>query len=193
MFKRLSSLTVLLQFLPLSFFSSYGFWQEQTSNVRWLEAFQIAALLAILQLSYFFYRKIPLSRLILSANIYLILGGAAVVLQQWWYLTLYGELQETAIFIIMLFVALFTMGFSHRGFIGVNHQNTALIRKYSFLLLVAVLLALCISIFFQGKIVISTVLPLISLAIAQRYLAFKMMKAEFSDNDKSHQNVAVIS
>jgi|GEM_PF-1083448 len=193
MFKRLSSLTVLLQFLPLSLFSSYGFGLSQTSNSRWLEAFQIAALLAVFQLCYFHYKKIPLSRLILSANTYLILGGIAAAFQQWWFLELYGQLQETAIFIIMLLIALVTMQFSTQGFIGIEHADQRLINKASLILLLAVVTALMLSINFQGKILLSTVIPLISLAIIQRYLAYKLARTNLTQNDNSHQKITLTS
>src|SRR5690606_40738757 len=36
----------------------------------------------------------PVSRLVLSANLYLLLGGLAFFLNQWWFLQLYDALRE---------------------------------------------------------------------------------------------------
>ena len=80
----LKKIAPLFQFLPLSIFSTIGFWQPQTSNETWLLAFQVAALVGICQFLLITKLKIVMSRLILSANIYLILGGLASFFQQWW-------------------------------------------------------------------------------------------------------------
>ena len=69
----LKKLAPLFQFLPLSIFSMIGFWHPETSNQTWLLAFQIAALVGVAQLLLIIKLKIIMSRLILSANIYLIL------------------------------------------------------------------------------------------------------------------------
>ena len=174
MFKRLSSLLIklriLVQFLPLSFFSSYGFWLENTSNDRWLEAFQLAAVLAVFQLSYFYLNKIIMSRLVLSANTYLILGGSAAFFQQWWFLQLYAELQETAIFIIMLMLALLSTRFSKQGFIGIAHSDKTLVQRVSILLLFCVMVALIISITFPRTYSLFNGIPKINLRTKVRAL-----------------------
>jgi hypothetical protein len=173
MFKKLAP---LFQFLPLSLFSTIGFWQPQTSNQNWLLAFQVAALVGIVQLLLLVKRKIVLSRLILSANLYLILGGLAAFFQQWWYLELYNSLQESAIFIMMLLVAIITMFSSTNGFVGIDKalitdakERFKINRKSAYLFL-GVLVSLVVSMFFKGNITLSTVTPIIFLAIFQRYL-----------------------
>jgi hypothetical protein len=172
----LKKLAPLIQFLPLSLFSTIGFWQPQTSNQNWLLAFQVAALVGIVQLLLLVKQKTVISRLILSANIYLILGGLAVFLQQWWYLELYNTLQESAIFIIMVLVAIITMLSSNNGFVGIDKtliKDTTErfnINKKSAYLFVAVLASLTISVTYKGNITVSVVAPIIVLALLQRYL-----------------------
>jgi hypothetical protein len=172
----LKKIAPLFQFLPLSIFSTIGFWQPQTSNETWLLAFQVAALVGICQFLLITKLKIVMSRLILSANIYLILGGLASFFQQWWYLEFYNSLQESAIFIVMIFVGITTMLFSNNGFVGINKtlikeaKNRININKKSAYLFIAVLIALVVSVMFKGEIAISVVTPIVALAIFQRYL-----------------------
>jgi len=117
-----------------------------------------------------------MSRLILSANLYLILGGLAAFFQQWWYLELYNTLQESAIFIMMLFVAVITMLGTNNGFVGIDKalitdaKERVKINKKSAYLFIGVLVSLVVSVFFKGNITISVVAPIVVLAIFQRYL-----------------------
>ncbi|NQZ20980.1 MAG: hypothetical protein HRT53_02895 [Colwellia sp.] len=172
----LKKLAPLFQFLPLSLFSTIGFWQQQTSNQGWLLAFQIAALVAVVQLLLIVKHKIVLSRLILSANLYLIFGGLAAFFQQWWYLELYNSLQESAIFIMMLLVGIITTLSSNNGFVGIDKaliKDTAerfTINKKSAYLFIGVLVSLAISVVYKGNITFSVVVPIVFLAILQRYL-----------------------
>jgi hypothetical protein len=172
----LNKLSALLQFLPLSLFSMIGFWQAQTSNESWLLAFQVAALVGICQLVLISKLKIMMSRLILSANIYLILGGLAAFFQQWWYLAFYSMLQESAIFIVMIVVGITTMLFSNNGFVGINKtriketKHRININKKSAYLFIAVLISLVVSWVFKGDIALSVVAPIVVLALFQRYL-----------------------
>jgi len=166
----------LFQFLPLSLFSTIGFWPAQTSNETWLLAFQVAALVGICQWLLIIKLKVIMSRLILSANIYLILGGLASFFQQWWYLEFYKILQESAIFIVMICVGIITMLFSNNGFIGINKalidetKERLEIDKKSVYLFIAVLMSLVVSVVFKGDIAFSVVTPIIVLALFQRYL-----------------------
>ena len=40
----------LIQFLPLSLFATYAFWQGPPDELRWQYAFQFAAVAAVIQL-----------------------------------------------------------------------------------------------------------------------------------------------
>jgi hypothetical protein len=172
----LHKIAPLFQFLPLSLFSMIGFWQPETSNQTWLLAFQVAALVGVFQLLLIFKLKIIMSRLILSANIYLILGGLASLFQQWWYLEFYNNLQETAIFIVMILVGIITMTWSKNSFVGIDKTfikevgERISINKKSFYLFVAVLISLVFSLIFKGNITLSAVTPIIFLALFQRFL-----------------------
>lgn len=158
----------LIQFLPLSTFATFAFWHGTPSNERWLEAFQLGALLGVFQLAILLPQKKPLNRLVLAGNLYLIFGGLAAYFQQWWYLKLYDSLRESAIFIFMISVGVLSTLVSPSGFVAVKGSA----RKFSIYLLVATIAMLPFAIIFEGERTYAAVLPIIFLAILQRFLAY---------------------
>lgn len=162
----------LLQFFPLSLFASYAIWEGIPSNDRWVEAFQIAAVAGIIQLIIVLPQRLPTNRLVLAGNIYLILGGLAALTHQWWYLKLYGQLRESAIFIAMLVVGVVATFATKAGFIGVVDAHPAKARRYSILLLSATAVCLIPALAFEGNRLWSAVVPIIALALFQRYLSY---------------------
>lgn len=158
----------LIQFFPLSTFATFAFWNGAPSNDRWLEAFQLGALLGLIQLVILLPQKTPLNRLVLAGNIYLVLGGLAAFFQQWWYLKLYDSLRESAIILFMVIVGILTTLVSSSGFIAVKGSA----RKFSIYLLVATSAMLPFAIIFEGNRTYAAILPIIFLAILQRYLSY---------------------
>ncbi len=157
----------LIQFFPLSAFATYAFLYGAPSNDRWIAAFELGALLAGLQLLVLVPQKTPLNRLVLAGNLYLILGGLAAFLNQWWYLELYNYLRESAILMLMALVGLLSTFLSPSGFIGVIGSE----RKFSMYLLIASIAMIPIAILFEGDRTYAAVLPIIFLAVLQRWLA----------------------
>jgi hypothetical protein len=85
-------LFALVQFFPLSLFAAYAFWHGQPTNERWVNAFTLGAVAAAVQLLIVARQPRPLNRLMLGANLYLLVGGAAAIARQWWLLNFYGRL-----------------------------------------------------------------------------------------------------
>ena len=168
----------LIQFLPLSLFSTYGFWQNQASNERWIEAFQLAALLGILQLVIMLFQRNPVNRLILATNLYLIFGGVAAFFQQWWYLEIYQSLQESAIFIFMIAVGVITTLASPSGYIATRNLPKNAHIWASWTLLFASIFAFLNANALQGQIMYSVVIPIISLSVLQRFLSFRLINVQ---------------
>lgn len=137
------------------------------TNDRWLQAFQFGAVLGLLQLLILLPQARPLNRLVLAGNIYLILGGIAVFLQQWWVLALYGVLKEAGIILLMLVVGVSSL-FTRSGFVAMGDSS----KKYSLSLLLATLLMLPVAIFFAGNRFLAAVLPIVFLAGFNRYLIY---------------------
>ena len=104
----------------------------------------------------------------MAGNVYLILGGLAAFFQQWWYLQLYDSLRESAIILLMIIIGFITTFASPSGFIAVNGSE----RKLSIYLLMATIFTLPLALYFEGNRLYSIVLPIIFLAIFQRYLMF---------------------
>jgi len=156
----------LIQFFPLSTFATFAFWHGAPSNDRWLEAFQLGALLGVIQLIILLPLKKPLNRLVLAGNIYLIFGGTAALFQQWWYLDLYNTLRESAIILLMAVIGLVTTFTSSAGFIAVKGSE----RIFSIYLLIATVLMVPFALYFEGNRIYAAVLPIIFLAVVQRYL-----------------------
>ena len=162
----------LIQFFPLSTFAWFAFWNGFPTVERWLLAFQLGAVLGMIQLSVLLPQKNPLNRLVLAGNIYLILGGLAVYLKQWWYLQIYASLRESGIILLMALVGLASTFMTRTGFIAVDGGE----RKYSFWLLFATLSMLPFAIYFEGNRIYAAVLPIIFLAFVQRYISFLAKK-----------------
>jgi hypothetical protein len=163
-----------IQFLPLSLFASYAFWYGAPSNERWVEAFTIGALAAAIQLLIVLSRGRPANRLVLGANLYLLVGGIAATARQWWLLGVYGRLTETGIFLSILTVGVLATLLTPAGFVGVRGANVQAVRWYSAWLLMATLVATAASVAFRGNRTWSAVVPLIGLALLQRVFARRL-------------------
>jgi hypothetical protein len=169
----------LIQFLPLSSFASFAFWNGVPSNERWIQAFEFGALAGVIQLIIISFQPNPVNRLILGANLYLIVGGIAAFLQQWWLFKLYGSLQESAIFIFIFAVGLISTFATAAGFLSVHSQARAKVKNYSYCLLAATLIALGCSLLFQGDRAWSAAVPIIVLALLQRFFSHKLKQPSY--------------
>lgn len=169
----------LIQFLPLSSFASFAFWNGVPTNERWIQAFEFGALAGIVQLIIIYFQPNPVNRLILGANLYLIVGGVAAFLNQWWLFKLYGSLQESAIFIFILGVGLITTFATAAGFLSVQTSAASKVKNYSYYLLIATLVALLCSLLFQGDRTWSVIVPIIVLALLQRFFSYKLRQATY--------------
>ncbi|MDZ4348683.1 MAG: hypothetical protein U1A22_04020 [Xanthomonadaceae bacterium] len=167
----------LVQFFPLSFFATYAFWHGAPTNDRWVESFQLAALAGLIQLAIVFPQSRPANRLVLAGNLYLIFGGLATITHQWWLLHVYDLLRESAIFIFMTVVGIVATFATSAGFIGMSSAPLGRVRTASYWLLGATVLALPISFAFSGNRAYAAVLPIIVLAVLQRYLVFRVQRS----------------
>lgn len=167
----------LVQFAPLSLFAAYAFWNGAADDQRWEVAFKLASVAAIIQLAIILPQRRPANRLVLAANVYLLLGGIAFITRQWWYLALYDALRESAIFIIMLAVGAITTLASRAGYIGVTDVPRRFVVRASVILWLATLAALALSIQFRGDRYLAAVWPIVGLAVLQRILVHRSSRA----------------
>jgi predicted MFS family arabinose efflux permease len=166
----------LIQFMPLSLFATYAFWHGAPDEQRWQHAFQLASVAALVQLAIVLPQRRPASRLVLAANLYLLLGGLAFFAHQWWFLQLYDALRESAIFIIMLAVGIATTIGSRAGFVAACTVPRAPVVRASLWLLAATALALAVSISYRGDRYLAAVYPIIALAVLHRVLLHRLAR-----------------
>lgn len=176
-------LFALVQFLPLSLFATYAFWNGAPDELRWQQAFEIASLAAIAQLAIVLPQPRPVNRLVLAANLYLMLGGLAFLTRQWWYLQIYDALQESAIFVAMLCVGIGATLFTRSGYAALMHTPRHAVIRASLWLLLATVVALGASAIFRGDRNLAAVLPIICLAVLQRVLVARASRQGVAASD----------
>lgn len=182
-------LEYLLGFFALAVFAAYAFAQGAPTPERFVSAFKLASSLAALELAVLLWRKAaanqltkPINRLIIGANVWLIVGGAAAVLQQWWLLQLYQRFGEASLFAAMLAVGLVT-AWLPGGFVGAI-GSAQRVRLASGALFGAVALALGVAVAYKGDVRLAAVLPVIALSWLNRALQLYASKnyTNYSNN-----------
>lgn len=172
----------LVQFFPLSLFATYAFQRGAPTNERWVTAFELAALAAVIQLLILLPQRRPMNRLILGANVYLLIGGAAALTRQWWVLDVYGVLRESAIFLAMLGVGVVATFATPAGFVAVAGAPPEDVRRASLWLLGVTLAAFVAAVVFRGHRAWAAVVPVITLAVLQRVLASRVRSKAPTDD-----------
>lgn len=159
----------LLGFLALAFFAFLAFGGGPSTDERLVFAFKASAPVAVVELAALLWRPAPANRLILGANLWLISGGLAAFLEQWWWLKGYQQLAEAGLFMSMAMVGLATTTLSPAGFVAVAGPRRPVVFA-SLALLAAVCLALFVAIHFRGNVKFAAVVPVIALSWLNRLL-----------------------
>lgn len=159
----------LLGFLALAFFAFLAFGGGPATDERLVFAFKASAPVAVVEIAALLWRRIPANRLILGANLWLVAGGTAAFLEQWWWLKGYQQLDEASLFISMVVVGLATTSFSPAGFVGVAGPRRPVVLA-ALALLAAVGIALFAAVHFRDDVKFSAVVPVIALSWLNRLL-----------------------
>lgn len=165
----LATIEYLLGFLALAIFAYLAFASGPASDERFVYAFKIASIVAVVELAVLLARASAANRLIIGANIWLAVGGAAAFLELWWVLRVYQRFGEASLFASMLAVGLVSMAVSPAGFIGKTGKRSVVLQR-SALLLLAVGAALAIAVVYRGNVKYAAVLPVIALSWLNRLL-----------------------
>ena len=168
--RRCSGLWQHTQFVPLTFFVLYATWQGQDSFARWLQAFEYSAGLALLQLWLCRHLR-PVNKLMLAANLYLLLGAAASVLQLsvlQWLLDLW---RAQALFVGIVLVNLLCLCGHPAGCLSAYPQHRSSGKRASLLLFLASLLAMLPAMLTQWSLLYSAFLPLLLLSLLEKWLS----------------------
>jgi hypothetical protein len=166
----------LLGFLALVLFAYLAFGSGLPSDDRFIHAFKVSAPVAVAELLVLFWRAPPMNRLILGANLWLVGGGMAAYLQQWWWLSMYQQLGEAGLFVAMAVVGLATTAVSPSGFVAAAGPRRAVVMA-SVGLLAAVLVAIAAAIHFRGDVRLAAVVPVIALSWINRLLRRVLTRA----------------
>lgn len=165
--------THLLQFFPLSCFLLVAF-RHGTPNLEdWLIAFMVGGAIAVLQvaLTLVFARGRPLNRMLLGVNAYLTVGGFSALTNQLWILQSLNDLRESGLFLCILAVGVITTFGSRAGFVGqADSADRTKTKRDSLVLLALTIVATIPSFLFRGHLLVSAVVPLTLLTIANRWL-----------------------
>jgi hypothetical protein len=159
----------LLGFLALALFAYLAFGRGQASDEQFVSAFKISGAVALVELVVLLARAVPANRLIIGANLWLIAGGIAAFIEQWWFLRIYQHFGEASLFFAMLCVGIVATVASPAGFIGKQGQKDKVLRA-SVMLAAAVAVALLAAIYFRGNVKFAAVLPIIALSWLGRML-----------------------
>lgn len=170
-----SALLQHTQFVPLTFFVLYASWQGQDSFARWLQAFEYSALLALLQL--WLCRQLrPVNKLMLAANLYLLLGAAASVLQLselQWLLDLW---RAQALFVGIALLNLLCLFTHPAGCLSAYPQHPRDGQTASLLLWLTSLLAMLPAMLTQWSLLYSAFLPLLLLSLLEKWLSRRVSR-----------------
>lgn len=177
----------LVQFVPLSLFATVAYWNGAPDEQRWRMAFTLASVAALIQLLIILPQPRPANRLVLAANLYLLLGGLAFLTKQWWYLQLYDGLRESAIFIFMLAVGVAATLATRARFLGVADAPRAYAIGASVALLLATAIALLVSVYFRGDRTLAAVWPIVALAVLQRMLAHRATQLQVLHSERHRE------
>ena len=169
----LAVLEYLIGFLALAFFAYLAFGRGSVTDETFVFAFKASSLLAVVELAFLLARSAPANRLILGANLWLIAGGVAAFLEQWWWLRVYQQFGEASLFLAMLLVGVFSTLFSPSGFIAKRGPSVS-VRRSSLVLLASVGCALAVAIYFRGNVKYAAVIPVIALSWLNRLLRHRL-------------------
>lgn len=169
----LAILEYLIGFIALAFFAYLAFGRGQTTDDSFVFAFKASSLVALGELAFMLARTAPANRLILGANLWLIAGGAAAVAEQWWWLRFYQQFGEASLLFTILLVGVLSTLFTPSGFIGKLGPRSS-VQRSSLLLLVAVVCALAVAVYFQGNVKYAAVIPIIALSWLNRLLRHRL-------------------
>lgn len=165
----MKALLLPFQFLPITAFvlvaRAKGFTVE-----GWKAGFLVGEALAVLEMIVFLSLKLPIHRLLLGVNLYLVVGSMAFTFSLEPLLTLYGNLRESALFGMIAVIGVVSTLFSPKGFIEVAHPDRARVRRFSWMLVGVSIVSLTVSFLYRSNVWLAGTLPFVLLLVSRRFL-----------------------
>ena len=163
------SFSLLIVFVWAGFF---GYpWAKGMTEVAWKETLILSQLVAILIISIQFYKKIIINRLMLSMNVFFLVGTMAFLFSFNPILYVYGIYKGATFIGCVTGVGLITTFFFPAGFIGIEHSDKKKIRRASLQLLGASILGLIWAVVMNDYgVTITAVIPFLILLLLNDFL-----------------------
>jgi len=174
----------IMEAIPLPIFLIHAGLIDQSISQNWQGPFVTSSIAALLTTTILMLNKVPLNRLFISINVYLIIGSVGLLTDQIWLNQLYGKMGASGMLAWMIIVGTVSLLLSPLGFIGIKSQDRKKVIIYSLYLLLVVQIAFLFSFYFKGNKIASEYIPFISLFAIQGILKSKAMKA-LSPNSKT--------
>ena len=160
---------ILFQFFPIAVFT------YSSLKYGWKIGFELGALAAILEFIVLGFKRIPVSRLLGGANLFLIFGGISFFFELKPLLNILQNLRETSLFISILIFLLFTLKFSKTGVFELAGPKAKEFKKYSLIFILSAIGCVIWSYYYRGNMLFAGTLPFVFLIFVKTYLQRKMM------------------
>lgn len=163
------------QFGPLTFFVLYASWQGQDDFARWLRAFEYSALLVLAQF-WFCRHQRPVNKLMVSANLYLLFGAAASVLDGYQLQLLLDQWRAQALFVLIATINLCCTLSHSAGCLSSYPIRRWQGRWASLSLTMASLLAILPSTLSGASLLYVAFVPLLVLSLLEKWLSYRVSR-----------------
>jgi hypothetical protein len=158
-----------IQFLPLTAFVATAR-LKGLGPEAWGLAFEVGGLLAVVETAILIWKRVTLNRLLLGANVFLMVGALGFGLQIPFIVSLYGRTHESALFGAVFVVGLLTTFFTTAGFIEMPSLDRKTVVRRSGALLVVTAICMTLSIALKGNVMLGGTLPFVLLIVARQFL-----------------------
>jgi len=134
-----------------------------------------SSIAALLTTTLLILSRVPLNRLIIAINVYLITGSFILLTKQVWLNQLYRKNEAAGMLAVIIIVCVISLLLSPAGFIGIKSQDRKKVIIFSLYLLVVAQVAFLFSFSFQGNKMYSEYVPFMALFAVQGILKSKMI------------------
>ncbi|MEC4679423.1 MAG: hypothetical protein VST67_01835 [Nitrospirota bacterium] len=165
----------IIEAIPLPIFLIYAGLIDQSIPQNWQGPYLTSSIAALLTTTLLILNKVPLNRLIIGINVYLITGSFILVTEQVWLNQLYGKMEAAGMLAVIIIVGVVSLLLSPAGFIGIKSQDRKKVIIFSLYLLVVAQVAFLFSFYFQGNKIYSEYVPFMALFAIQAILKSKMI------------------
>jgi hypothetical protein len=168
----------LIEATPLPIFLISAALIDQRMLQNWQGPYFTSSIAALLTTTFLIWNKVPLNRLIVGINVYLIVGSFGLLTEHTWLNQMYTKMAAAGMLAVIIIVGVVSLALNPAGFIGVTSHDRKKVVMFSLYLLVVALVAFLCSYYFQGNKMYSEYAPFMVLFAVQGMLKSKMIVGE---------------